>query len=199
MDSYNLKQKVPRLSFPVSNFQEEEITSTRSDVDDWIFPTSFRNTNEKTQENLENQIDRLNQILENVINTINPLSENSLNISKIEENPDFSKISKNADFSESSILQSYQEKDDLICFITRLQMKIQDFESRNAEKQEKTKNSSMKPEEIKIKIQKYLKKYLEFNKPGRIDFFLNSSIFIKFQLFFSNFSLIHKLIHNIFQ
>ena len=55
-------------------------------------------------------------------------------------------------------------------------MKIQDFESRNAEKQEKTKNSSMKPEEIKIKIQKYLKKYLEFTKNKNLYELIQQSI-----------------------
>lgn len=155
MESAGFKPKIPRLFFP-SVKDDQESMSFRSYIDDFKLTTSVRDqTDEKNQENLEDQIDRLNEILESMIGSVNKANEASSSISKITD-----QNSKNFCVSEdSSVSINVQQKNNLLEYINRLQMKIQDLESMYDKK-----NQLNTPEEIKQDIENSIQHWLDVSK-----------------------------------
>ena len=161
METKDTKKKVPELSFPL--FKEEcELSSSRSEFDDIFLPLSRRDqTNGMHQENIEDQVDRLNQILENVMLEISKTNDSSLNVSKINDSIYTSDNSKIFCGNTSYFLPVIEETDELLSYIHRLQMNIQDLESRIFQR-----NYSSDSCEFRKEIAKELERYIVYSREG---------------------------------
>ena len=157
MDLKDQIAKVPQLLFPL--FKEESgHSSARSEFDDIFFSLSRRDENSTHPENLEDQIDRLNQILENVMCEVTKSNEKSLSISKINDSgTDTSEYSKSygSKIETSSFLTAIQETDGLLSYIRRLEMNIQDLESRRLQRNYSNSSCEFR-KEIELNLEQYI-------------------------------------------